>query len=411
MKRVAVITFSVAFPGEKGLSRMHFLAECLAAGGFAVDLITSSFQHWEKRQRDRLEAADVGGNCRVVLIDEPGYRKNLDLRRILSHRVFARNTLHHLLRGGGYDLLYCMIPDNYLAAQVGLFAKRRGIPYVIDVEDLWPEAMRMVFDVPVLSDLAFSYFTVNARRAYESCDAVVGSSDTYRDQPLKYGVDVQDRTTVYVGNDAERFMAGVSRYTDAALKEEGTFLLSYAGTIGTSYDIRTLILAADRISRQGKGRLRVDILGDGPLRAECESLAKSLSGDVRFAGFLPYEQMAARLAGSDAVINSLVRKAPQSIVSKIGDYLCSGRPMINTGTDPEFTRKVAADGFGINVEPENPDKLADAIAYLMDNPGVCSRMGASAKKTAAEQFDRNKTYKNIVRVVERQIGMRKKRVE
>lgn len=402
-KRVAVITFSVALPEEKGLSRMLFLAETLAAGGLSVDLITSTFQHWEKRQRDRREVPESRGGVRVVLVDEPGYSKNLDLKRIVSHRRFANGVRAYLEKDRGYDLLYCMIPDNRLAALVGRHARRRGIPFVVDVEDLWPEAMRMVLDVPVLSDLLFAGYRVHARRAYAACTAVIGSSDTYRDQPLRHGIAVEDRTTVYVGTDAARFRAGVLLHAPAFSREEGVFLLSYAGTIGASYDLRTLIRAADRVPVRGGKRLRVEILGDGPARAACEALAATLSGDVRFAGFLPYEEMAARLARSDAVINSLVRRASQSIVSKIGDYLCAGKPMINTGTDPEFRAKVEADGFGINVEPEDPDALAAAIVTLMDQPELCRRMGQAAERIAAEQFDRNKTYSHILAVVERQL--------
>ena len=60
--------------------------------------------------------------------------------------------------------------------------------------------------------------------------------------------------------------------------------------------------------------------------------------------------MAAYLCASDIVVNSLVKSAAPSIVTKIGDYLASGKPMVNTGSSPEFRSKVSADGFGVNVE-------------------------------------------------------------
>ena len=49
--------------------------------------------------------------------------------------------------------------------------------------------------------------------------------------------------------------------------------------------------------------------------------------------------MAAYLAKSDILVNSFVKKAPQSIVTKIGDYLAAGKPMINTCMSPEFRQK------------------------------------------------------------------------
>ena len=50
MKRMAIVTLAVALEGEKGYSRFRFLANLLS-NYYEVDLITSTFQHWEKKQR------------------------------------------------------------------------------------------------------------------------------------------------------------------------------------------------------------------------------------------------------------------------------------------------------------------------------------------------------------------------
>jgi glycosyltransferase involved in cell wall biosynthesis len=394
MKRVAVITFSVALPGEKGLPRMYYLAGRLAMAGYAVDLITSTFQHWEKKQRAGDAAHIPGAGFSVVLLSEPGYHKNIQLRRLLSHRVFARNVFRYLQTHAGYDLMYCMIPDNYLAAGVGSIARRRGIPFVLDIEDLWPEAMRMALDIPLLSGALFYPLARQARRAYALCDAVIASSDTYRDEPLRYGIRVANSTTVYVGNDAEQFRRGAAAH--AGEFAGGDFHIAYAGTIGVSYDIFTLLRAADLVTARGY-RLRVTILGDGPQREACQRLAANLSGTVTFAGYLPYERMAACLTDCDATVNMLSRKAPQSIVSKIGDYLCAGKPLINTGADPEFRAIITQWGFGVNVAPGDPKGLADAIIGLMEDNNARAGMGAAALR-AARLFDRSVTYDKIVRV-------------
>ena len=96
-----------------------------------------------------------------------------------------------------------------------------------------------------------------------------------------------------------------------------------------------------------------------------ENLAKERKiQNVKFTGYVPYEQMAAYLVKSDVLINSFVRKAPQSIVTKIGDYLAAGKPMINTCMSPEFRKKVEQDGFGINIEPEDVRELVNAVEWM-----------------------------------------------
>ena len=105
--------------------------------------------------------------------------------------------------------------------------------------------------------------------------------------------------------------------------------------------------------------------------------------------------MAAYLKASDILVNSFVRKAPQSIVTKIGDYLAAGKAMINTCMSPEFRAKVDNDGFGINIEPEDVTVLADAVGRLYREEAVRLEMGRKARQIAEEQFDRPKAYQKI----------------
>ncbi len=404
MKKIALVTAFVALPGEKGLGRLLYLAELFTKYGYEVEVITSTFQHWEKRFREKEDIAKIETSCKITLLDEPGYTKNVQVKRILSHRRLVKN-IREYLENNEYDLIYNMIPDNHLSAVAAQYAKQKNIPFVIDVEDLWPEAMRMVFDVPVISDILFSYYTFYAKKAYKLADAVVGSSDCYRDEPLKYGVKIDKNVTVYVGNELGVFDKEAAENSADVEKKPGEFWVTYAGTLGTSYDIATLIRAADILKKRGYDNLRIMLLGDGPLRSEFETLAHELTGSVTFLGYVPHSLMSAYLVKSDVTINSLVRKASQSIVSKIGDYLASGKPMINTGLDSEFREKVDTDGFGVNVEPENPEALADVIRDLMENPENCERMGKIAREIGEEQFDRPNSYKKIINLVNELLGI------
>lgn len=400
MKRIAVVANDVAMPGEKGLGRLYYFSELLAANGFDVELITADFQHWEKqyRSQEKMEESRKNAPFRITFLHELAYTKNVEPKRILSYRLLAKNAAKHLT-AHEYDLIYALVPDNHLAATAGQYAKSRCIPFVADVEDLWPEAMRMVLDIPVVSDVLFSYFTVNAKKAYSLADAVVGSSDEYRDEPLKYGINVPKKKTVYVGNDLQKFDSSVKEFSGSVVKPDGEFWVTYAGTIGTSYDLFTFVEAAGKIAAQGRNEIKYLILGDGPQRPELEAAAKKTGADIRFPGFLPFGEMAVYLVQSDVTLNSLVEKAPQSIVSKIGDYLAAGKPMINTGLNKEFCAKVEADGFGINVHPGDADVLAKAILSLADDPSSCRRMGEIARTIAQTQFNRAQTYLGIIDLI------------
>ena len=412
MSKVAVITMGVKLDGEKGYTRFRYLCEFLVKKGYEVDLITTTFQHWEKKQRD-LESVDQKSYpFGIKFIYEPGYRKNIDLRRVRSHKIAAENLRKLLEKEGDYDLIYAEIPPNDVALAAAEYAHRNKIPFVADVNDLWPEAMRMVFDIPIVSDLLFYPLKRDAEKVYSLTSGVIGTSDEYRDRPfLNQKRDVL-KETVYVGNEISVFDREAEQHADEVQKEEGTFWVTYAGTIGTSYDIRTMVLAAEELMKQGKTKIRFQILGDGPTREMLENLAKERKiQNVKFTGYVPYEQMAAYLVKSDVLINSFVRKAPQSIVTKIGDYLAAGKPMINTCMSPEFRKKVEQDGFGINIEPEDVRELVNAVEWMYENEAERNDMGNRARKIAEEQFDRPVSYGKIEAMISSLITKRKKRQE
>lgn len=400
MYKIAVITMGVRLNGEKGYTRFRYICEFLADAGYQVDLITTTFQHWEKAQRDVEKIKTDSYRFGIKFIYEPGYRKNVDLRRIRSHRIAARNLTALLEREGDYDLLYAEIPPNDVALAAAEFAQRRGIPFVADVNDLWPEAMRMVLDIPVFSDILFYPLKRDAEKVYRLVSGVIGTSDEYRDRPFRNQDRPVPRETVYVGNELSVFDAGAEENMGSIRKENGEFWVAYAGTIGTSYDIRTMILSAEELAGRGRTNIKFKILGDGPMKKELEDLAVSRNiSNVEFLGYAPYDKMAAYLKASDILVNSFVRKAPQSIVTKIGDYLAAGRAMINTCMSPEFRSKVENDGFGVNIIPEDAGILADAVESLYQDEALRLEMGRRARQIAEEQFDRPQSYRRIEKLI------------
>lgn len=400
MKKIAVITMGVRLDGEKGYTRFRYLCDFLTDAGYEVDLITTTFQHWEKAQRNINKIKKEDYRFGIKFIYEPGYKKNVDLKRVSSHKIAAKNLTDLLEKEGDYDLLYAEIPPNDVALAAAEYANRKEIPFVADVNDLWPEAMRMVLDIPVISSILFHPLQRDAEKVYSLVSGVIGTSDEYRDRPFKNQNRNVPKATVYVGNEIAVFDKGAEDNDQAVVKQEREFWVTYAGTIGTSYDIRTMVLAAEELVKRGYKDIRIKILGGGPLKEELERLANERQiYNVEFVGYAPYDKMAAYLKKSDILVNSFVKKAPQSIVTKIGDYLAAGKAMINTCMSPEFRGKVEHDGFGVNIEPEDARILADAIVDLYEAEDKRIEMGRRARKIAEEQFDRPKSYKKIEELI------------
>lgn len=405
-KRIAIIACALGLPGEKGYSRFPYLANMLCEKGYDVDLYTSTFNHWEKAQREEEKIRSIQEKVpyTIVLAYEPGYKKNVDVRRIISHNKLSESVIKELEEQSKirkYDLLYVIIPDNKLAAKVAQFGNEHDIPVVVDIEDLWPEGMEQTLHIPkFIGNVVFYSFRKNAKKAYHLANAYVGTSDEFRDEPLKYDEgEGKERITVYVGCDLDVFDGGIEKYSSEIKKDKDEFWVIYTGTLGSSYDIGTLVKAAQRIKADGYDDIKFKILGGGPLKAQFEEIAAEKPCEVEFLGYVQYEKMAAYLSKSDITINSFVRSAPQSIVNKVGDYLAAGKPMINTLSSPEFRAKVENDGFGVNVWGEDVNSLQEAVLDLYQNTNKMNMMGDISRHIAQEEFDRKKSYEIIINLI------------
>ena len=395
MKKIAIISLGYLwFPCESGPSRFFDIAKTFVNAGYEVECITTSFQHFKKAPRDKETILKQGYPFKITFIEASEYKKNIDFRRVISNKIAAKNLKEYLMQHvKDYDAVYVSIPANNIAAMVTSICKTNHVRVVVDIEDLWPEAMSMVIKNNFIRKIFLYPFKCDAEITYRNADGVIGTSEDYTERAFKKREKDIPAETIYVGCNLEEFDAGVEKYKDEINKNGEEFWVTYAGSISTSYDIKTLIDAGHALEDKN---VQIQILGTGSLKKDLEEYSKEMK-NIHFWGFTPYPKMAAVLSKSDVVVNSFIKGAPQSIVNKVGDYLASGKPMINTLENPVFCKLVEENGVGINVEPGRTEILVKAIEkYLTPN----QEQGRNARYLCETRFDRKNSYRDIVDLVE-----------
>ena len=348
MDIVIISEFGETFARDDN-DRFVYLAGMLA-GQHDVELVTSSFRHSVKAQRT--EARD-SWPFTVTFLQEPGYPRNICLQRFRSHRTWGRNVLAYLKERKKPDVICCAVPSLTGPLKVAKYCEKQGIRFVIDIQDLWPEAFRMALDLPVVSSAAFMPFTRLADGIYRRADAVCAVSESYRARALKVNRKSTAGCAVYLGAD----IAAFDRYAaeHPLERKDGEILLGYAGTLGTSYDLPVVF-----------------------------SAMRKLCGVLK---------------SCDIVVNPIVGTSVATIINKHGDYAASGKPVLNTQDSDEYKALVDEYRMGFNCRNGDAEDLAEKLEKLMDDPELREEMGRNARRCAEEKFDRAKTYRKLTEVI------------
>ena len=372
-------------------SRFLYLGDMLAKE-HEVEIVTSDFDHGAKAYFDyEIEKHDF----KITMLHEGAYPTNVCLQRFYGHYVWGRNVRKYLAGRKKPDVIFCAIPTLMASYEAAKYCEKNGIRFVIDIQDLWPEAFQMVFNVPVLSQIIFAPFNFLANGIYKRADGICGVSDTYCERALNVNKKCKKGTTVFLGTELDTFdqyAAGTPIIPD----KEGEVRLAYCGTLGASYDLTCVI---DAIEKLGDPNLHFVVMGDGPKKEEFETRAKEKKINATFTGRLQYEAMCCLLSHCDITINPIMHLAAQSIINKHADYAASGLPVISTQESEEYRKLVEDYDMGFNCENGNIAELADKLGALIKDPQLRKRMGRNARKCASEKFDRKRTYKHLIKEI------------
>ncbi|MBR6832664.1 MAG: glycosyltransferase family 4 protein [Fibrobacter sp.] len=390
MKDVVIIANFVAGLQGRDNNRFSYLATLLSRE-CKVELVASNFNHGEKKKRDSV--ADYP--FKVTLLDEPGYSKNVCFKRFWSHYVWGRNVISYLKKRKKPDVIYCAVPSLTAPARVSDYCKKEKIRFIIDIQDLWPEAFMMVFDVPFMKKVFFSPFTYLANKIYRNADEIVAVSKTYVSRAVNVNKTVNATHTVFLGTNLDVF-------DDFARKNKKEFdsseiKLAYCGTLGSSYDLTSVFAAMRKLESVGVTNIRFIVMGDGPRKKEFIASAQGLKVD--FLGRLPYDQMCGILNSCDISVNPIRSKAAQSIINKHADYAAAGIPVINTQECIEYREMIKSYNMGFNCKNEDSDDMAEKIKILVENDEMRKKMGANSRLCAEKWFDRKKTYCELVDLI------------
>lgn len=384
-----------------GLTRHYSLARHLGRHGWRATVITSSTEHPSGRQRPGSTEArtdDVDG-VPFLRLRVPAYQGNgADrIRNMLAYgwRALVSPAIAAL---DPPDAIVGSSPHPAAALAGAWLARRKRVPFIYEVRDLWPQAL---IDMGRLSERGLAARAMRRAEAHlfrSAARSIVlwPNVDAYLQER---GIDPA-REPVWIPN-------GVDLETLPApepLPENPTFTLMYLGAHGGANGLDTAIRAMRILQDRPSGKeIGLRLVGEGPDKEGLRELAASIGArSVTFEDAVEKKRVPQLAAEADAFLFTLI-PAPMFRFgispNKLYEYMAAQRPVIfccNASYNP-----VDLAGAGLSTPAGDAESLADTILELASRSvEERTRMAIAGRRHVEEHFDFQKLAGDLAAVLE-----------
>jgi glycosyltransferase involved in cell wall biosynthesis len=405
MPRLWLINQFANTPDLPGHTRQYEVSAGLVRLGWRVGVFASDFNLTQRCYRRLrfpwLSKSESPAGIRWTWLWVSPYRQN-NWKRQLNMLSFCLHLLIRLLpaallgrfSGRAPDLILASSPQLPAAFTCLWIARLSGIPFVLEVRDLWPQVLidqgGQTPDNPMVRLLGWM-----ERQLYTHAHTVVVLAQGAERYVRERGA----RRTAWLPNGPD-----LELFSHQLLPpDQATFTVLYAGAHGDANALENVIEAA-RLLEHCNSPVRFQFIGDGPEKQALMQLAAGLK-TVTFNDPVPKAEIPARMAQADAILLSL-RDVPLFRYgvspNKLYDAYAIGRPVITTVAG-SINAEVETHRLGVTAEPGDPQALADAILSLAQTPRADREaMAARAIQLAHSTYSRqriNAEYNRLLREV------------
>jgi colanic acid biosynthesis glycosyl transferase WcaI len=380
------------------------LAEDLAVRGHAVSFVTSAPSYPYGRVYDgysnELLSRETKNGVHLVRVWSWISPVKSFWRRILNYGTFSLLALAGGLAAGKTDVLMSVSPPLPLGITAWLVSRIRNVPWLLRVEDLYPDAA--VAAGVLRNSLAIRFFRWLEEFLYQRADHISVISESFRQNLMGKGVPPAKLSVLPVWADPD-FVQPMEKENEFRRANGlcGKFVLLYSGNLGYNSALEDVIEAAHvLLDRQD---IAFVIVGEGVKKPALQALAQAHG--LSNVSFLPYQPRAAYseiLAAADLSLVTMSQAATHtSLPSKIFNIMASARPILAVVHENSEIASLIGNGpVGVVVSPAQPVELAKKILALKENPEQLGKWGIQGRRLLQQQYSRERCIDIYERTLE-----------
>ncbi|OON70573.1 glycosyltransferase family 4 protein [Hymenobacter sp. CRA2] len=366
-----------------------------------VTLITTNT--WE-RQRLTHEYPWLPAGVEMLAADIPYHNRMGVAARGWAFSKYVAYAVRQGLRIARPDVVWGIstpLTAAWAAAQV---ARLRRVPWVFEVQDLWPSFPIAMGAVP--NPLAQRSLYALEHGLYRSARHILPLSPDMTAYVRQLGIAGEKLTTVLNGTDFDLAAQATEQQVEALRTGQGLRgrrVVLYAGTFGRANSIPMLVAAAVRLAEQYPDVVWC-FMGHG-FYDELLQQAAAAHPFIRLIEPQPRHRVFAwfRLADVSVAPFMGLPVLDANSPAKFYDSLAVGTPVIVTNQGWTKTW-VEQHRCGWYVPADDADALARKLGEVLAEPAILREAGARGQQVAAAEFDRRQIAAVVERVLEQAAG-------
>jgi glycosyltransferase involved in cell wall biosynthesis len=390
--------------------RCSMLCNALAKCGHEIVWWNSTFDHARKKHRTTpVESTVLEPGVELRLLHGPGYRSNVSLARVRHNRILAQDLHRQLSESQRLpDIVFACWPVPEVAEVIVAWADRMQIPSVLDIRDVWPDVYLTAFPRsvwPCVRSLLCREYS-RARRTTRLATALTAVSQEYLDWGLRLGRRERNKWdhVVPIGYELNRIPIAdephpASREAiQSCCPNTQDIVFTFAGTLGTSCDLLTLVKAVAELETSGVAGFQVVIAGDGDMMSKLRRRTERLTR-LTLTGWLDEVSLADLFSEACVGLALYQPMALQSLPNKPFEYWASRLPIISS-LEGELAEIVRTEGVGVQYVAGDVASLKEAMLWYIKHREEAEEMGQRARRLVEQRFDAEVIYGRIAENLE-----------
>ena len=387
-----ILLLTAYFPPETGSASHLFyeLGETFLERGHTVSVVTGFPSYHvsgdSRRYRRRIWMRENLDGLTVYRAGVLQIARNTPVGRAFWQFSSAFSFTLAGLRVPRPDVALVYSPPLPLGVTAFAWRLLRGVPFVLNVQDLFPQS---AIDLGILRHRSLiALFEALESFVYKRADAISVHSLGNRDHVIEHG-GKQGRTFVVHNSVDVDFIRPGPKDNDLC-RELGLcdkFVVSFAGVIGFSQDLDVVLGAARLLERYPD--IHFLLVGDGVEKDRLVEKSKKMQlTNVTWLPMQPRERYPYVLHASDVGLATLHAEVRTPVVpSKIWSNMAAGVPVIAAmNLEGDAPALVEESGGGICIPPERPESLAKAILSLYRDGDLRHKLGVQGRKYVEERL-------------------------